>query len=75
MNIKNDTRTEKKLTITETDIINGGEVLILIAYAIKENNELYSYPSPQVFNEEIYLKNKEAYDDAVREFRQACEVI
>ena len=65
MNIKNDTRTEKKLTITETDIINGGEVLILIAYAIKENNELYSYPSPQVFNEEIYLKNKEAYDKTV----------
>ena len=69
MNIKNDTRTEKKLTITETDIINGGEVLILIAYAIKENNELYSYPSPQVFNEEIYLKNKEAYDKAVKDFR------
>ena len=74
MNIKNDTRTEKKLTITETDIINGGEVLILIAYAIKENNELYSYPSPQVFNEEIYLKNKEAYDKAVKDFRVTCEV-
>lgn len=74
MNIKNDTRTEKKLTITETDIINGGEVLILIAYAIKENNELYSYPSPQVFNEEIYLKNKEAYDKEVKDFRVNCEV-
>ena len=74
MNIKNDTRTEKKLTITETDIINGGEVLILIAYAIKENNELYSYPSPQVSNEEIYLKNKEAYDKAVKDFRVNCEV-
>ncbi|WP_195989709.1 hypothetical protein [Clostridium sp. D53t1_180928_C8] len=75
MNIRNETKTEKKLTITETDIVNGGEVLILTAYATKENEDLYSYPAPQIFNSEIYEKNKQAYDNAVREFRQACEVI
>lgn len=75
MNIRNETKIEKKFTITETDVVNGGEVLILIAYAVKDNDDLYSYPSPQIFNSEIYEKNKQAYDDAVREFRQACEVI
>lgn len=75
MNIRNETKIEKKLTITETDMLNGGEALILIAYAVKDNDDLYSYPAPQIFNSEIYEKNKQAYDNAVREFRQACEVI
>ena len=75
MNIRNETKIEKKLTITETDVLNGGEALILIAYAVKDNDDLYSYPAPQIFNQEIYEKNKQAYDNAVREFRQACEVI
>lgn len=75
MNIRNETKIEKKLTITETDMLNGGEVLILIAYAVKDNDDLYSYPAPQIFNQEIYEKNKQAYDNAVREFRQTCEVL
>ena len=37
MNIKTETRMEQKLLITETDIVNGGEVLVLTAYAVKEN--------------------------------------
>ncbi|MEN8075747.1 hypothetical protein ABFP60_02230 [Clostridioides difficile] len=75
MNIRNETKIEKKLTITETDMLNGGEVLILIAYAVKDNDDLYSYPAPQIFNQEIYEKNKQTYDNAVREFRQTCEVL
>lgn len=75
MNIKKERRIEEKLTITETDLVNGGEVLILIAYATKENDDLYSYPTPQIFNQEIYEKNKKAYDNAVKEFRQSCEVV
>lgn len=75
MNIRNETKIENKLTVTETDLVNGGEVLILIAYATKENDDLYSYPSPQIFNNELYEKNKQTYDNAVREFRQNCEVI
>ena len=73
MNIKNEFKIENKLTITETDIVNGGEVLILIAYAVKENDNLYSYPTPQIFNEEIYQKNKVEYDKKVKEFRLNCE--
>jgi len=75
MNIKKERKIEEKLTITETDMLNGGEALILIAYAVKDNDDLYSYPAPQIFNQEIYEKNKQAYDNAVREFRQACEVL
>lgn len=73
MNIKNEVRIEHKLTITESDIVNGGEVLVLIAYAVKENDDMWSYPSPQVFNEELYKKNKVEYDKSVKEFRISCE--
>lgn len=74
MNIKENIRVEKTLTITETDMINNGEVLVLTAYAVKENEDLWSYPSPQIFNKELYEKNKPNYDNAVKEFRVACEV-
>lgn len=73
LNIKESTRIEKTLTITETDVVNGGEVLVLISYAVKENEELYSYPAPQIFNAELYEKNKGAYDKAVKQFRLECE--
>lgn len=73
MNIKEDIRVEKTLNITENDVVNGGEVLVLVAYAIKENDDLYSFPSPQIFNKEIYEKNKTEYDNAVKEFRAKCE--
>lgn len=74
MNIKSEKRKENKLIITETDVINGGEVLVLIAYAVKENEDMWSYPSPQIFHEELYLKNKSNYDNVVKEFRLNCEV-
>ena len=73
MNIKTETNVEKKLTITETDMVNGGEAIILIAYAIKENDDMWSYPAPQIFNSEVYEKNKIMYNNAVREFRLSCE--
>jgi hypothetical protein len=73
MNIKEDIRVEKTLNITENDVLNGGEVLVLVAYAIKENEDLYSFPSPQIFSKEIYEKNKTEYDNAVKEFRAKCE--
>lgn len=72
--MKKESRIEKSIKITETDIVNGGEVLVLIAYAVKENEDMWSYPSPQIFNEELYLKNKVNYDNAVKEFRLNCEV-
>ena len=73
MNIKRTSRQEEELRITETDIVGGGEVLILIVYATKENDNLWSFPSPQIFNEDIYQRNKAIYDEQVKQFRLSCE--
>lgn len=72
--MKKESRIEKSIKITESDIVNGGEVLVLIAYATKENDEMWSYPAPQIFNYNIYDKNKAIYDEAVKNFRKECEV-
>ena len=74
MIIKEEQRLERVLNIYETDYIGGGEILILTAYAVKENDELWAYPAPQIFNEEVYLRNKEDYDAQVKDFRMDCEV-
>lgn len=72
MNIKESINIEKKLTITETDIVNGGEALVLIAYAVKENDNLYAFPAPQIFNESLYTAHKAEYDKKITEFRSKC---
>ena len=73
MNIKRTSRQEEELRITETDVVGGGEILILIVYATKENDNLWAFPSPQIFNEDIYQRNKAIYDEQVKRFRLACE--
>lgn len=73
MNIERTSRQEEELRITETDVVGGGEILILIVYATKENDDLWSFPSPQIFNEDIYQRNKAIYDKQVKQFRLACE--
>ena len=73
MIIKEEQRLERVLNIYEVDIINGGDVLVLTAYAVKENDDMLNYPSPQIFNEDVYRRNKAEYDSKVREFRLACE--
>ena len=73
MIIKEEQRLEKVLNIYEVDVINGGDVLVLTAYAVKENDDMWNYPSPQIFNEDVYRRNKAEYDSKVREFRLACE--
>ena len=73
MIIKEEQRLEKVLNIYETDVINGGDVLVLTAYAVKENDDMWNYPSPQIFNEDVYRRNKTEYDSKVREFRNKCE--
>ena len=73
MNIKRTSRQEEELRITETDIVGGGEILILIVYATKENDNLWSFPTPQIFNKDIYQRNKAIYDEQVRQFRLDCE--
>jgi hypothetical protein len=73
MIVKEEQRLEKVLSIYEVDIINGGNVLVLTTYAVKENDDMWNYPSPQIFNEDVYRRNKTEYDSKVREFRLACE--
>ena len=73
MIIKEEQRLEKVLNIYEVDIINGGDVLVLTAYAVKENDDMWNYPSPPIFNEDIYRRNKTEYDKKVKEFRLSCE--
>lgn len=73
MIIKENTRLEKVLNIYEVDMIHGGDLLILTAYAVKENDDMWNYPSPQIFNEDVYRRNKTEYDSKVREFRGKCE--
>ena len=73
MNIKKTSRQEEELRITETDVVGGGEILILIVYATKENDNLWAFPSPQIFNEDIYQRNKAIYDKQVKQFRLDCE--
>ena len=55
-------------------------VLYIICFKLVLNSgymydDMWSYPSPQIFNEELYLKNKVNYDNAVKEFRISCEVV
>ena len=73
MNISVNSRIEKCLTITETDMINGGEVTILVAYAIKDNNGIFTFPDIQIYNQDVYDRNKEIYNAQVLAFRNDCE--
>ena len=73
MNISVNSRIEKCLTITETDMINGGEVTILIAYAIKDNDGVFTFPDTQIYNQDVYERNKEMYNAQILAFRNDCE--
>ena len=73
MNISVNSRIEKQLTITETDMINGGEVTILIAYAIKNNDGVFTFPDTQIYNQEVYNRNKDIYNAQILAFRNDCE--
>ena len=54
-------------------MINGGEVTILIAYAIKDNDGVFTFPDTQIYNQEVYERNKEIYNAQVLAFRNDCE--
>ena len=73
MNISINSRIEKQLTISETDMINGGDVIILIAYAIKDDNGVFTFPDTQIYNKEVYERNKEIYNAQILAFRNDCE--
>ena len=63
---------ERKLEIYEEDFINNSEVLVLIVYCVKRDGEMWEMPSPQIFNENLYNKYKDKYDEQVTAFRNDC---
>lgn len=73
MNLKSRTLDERALDITEYDVINCQEVLILTVYCIRRDNEVWELPQPQIYNMEVYLNNKKAYDEAILSFREDCQ--
>ena len=74
MNISVNSRIEKCLTITETDMIyGGGEVTILVAYAIKNDEGVFTFPDTQIYNQDVYERNKEMYNAQILAFRNDCE--
>ena len=63
---------ERKLEIYEEDFINNTEVLVLIVYCVKRDEGMWEMPSPQIFNENLYNKYKDKYDEQITAFRNDC---
>ena len=72
MLLKNRFLDERKLEIYEEDFINNSEVLVLIVYCVKRDGGMWEMPSPQIFNENLYNKYKDKYDEQVTAFRNDC---
>lgn len=73
MIIKNKSLDERCLEIYEEDIVGGNEILILSVYCTRINDGLWQFPQPQIYNETIYAKYKEKYDEQILAFRNDCE--
>ena len=74
MKINRETNIQHSISISETDMVNGGEALILTAYISKEGSGVYTYLAPQIFNEEVYNRNKDIYDAQVAKFREEFQL-
>ena len=72
MLLKNKFLDERKLEIYEEDLINNSEVLVLVVYCVKRDGGMWEMPSPQIFNENLYNKYKDKYDEQVTAFRNDC---
>ena len=75
MILKNKFLDERKLEIYEEDLINDSEVLVLVVYCVKRDGGMWEMPSPQIFNENLYNKYKDKYDEQVTAFRNDCSGI
>lgn len=73
MILKNKALDERCLEIYEEDIMSGNEILILTVYCTKIDDGLWQFPQPQIWNEVIYNKYKEKYDEQILAFRNDCE--
>ena len=72
MLLKNRFLDERKLEIYEEDFINNTEVLVLVVYCVKRDGGMWEMPSPQIFNETLYNKYKDKYDEQIIAFRNDC---
>ena len=54
-------------------MVNGGEVTILVAYAIKNDDGIFTFPDIQIYNQDVYERNKEMYNAQILAFRNDCE--
>lgn len=63
---------ERKLEIYEEDFINNTEVLVLVVYCVKRDGGMWEMPSPQIFNETLYNKYKDKYNEQIIAFRNDC---
>ena len=63
---------ERKLEIYEEDFINNTEILVLVVYCVKRDGGMWEMPSPQIFNETLYNKYKDKYDEQIIAFRNDC---
>ena len=75
MILKNKSLDERCLEIYEEDIVGGNEILILSVYCTKVDNGVWQFPQPQIWNEVIYNKYKEKYNEQILSFRNDCEAL
>ena len=72
MKIKNSFLDERKLEIYEEDLVNDTEILVLVVYCVRRDDNVWEMPSPQIFNSSLYAKYKDKYDEQVTAFRNDC---
>ena len=72
MKIKNGFLDEWKLEIYEEDLVNDTEILVLVVYCVRRDDNVWEMPSPQIFNSSLYAKYKDKYDEQVTAFRNDC---
>ena len=72
MIIKNKFLDERKLEIYEEDLVNDTEILVLVVYCVRRDDNVWEMPSPQIFSSSLYAKYKDKYDEQVTAFRNDC---
>ena len=73
MKLINTSLDERCLNIYEYDSINDIDILIAKTYCIRKDGGIWELPSPQIFNQTIWDKNKSEYEDVIQSFRNDCQ--
>lgn len=75
MFIKNKTLDERCMEIYEEDIVNNQTILVVSVYCVRNNDDVWQFPAPQIWNEALYKRYKDKYDERISEFREMCSGI